>query len=491
MLALMEQVVAPLDSLTTALEQQRKALSSRLERIQRDHKAASDSVRRAMQRYHDASAAAAAASPNDAAAALEKVRALRVDYVAAVDAARLAHVVYYENELPALLREAQQTQTSFGVVVARTLSIYSKIGRAVPDARSGLLLAIDGVVQSVEIDLDLVQFAELHRSNTKIPPPPSLIEPDSAEASAALAAAPPAPSTAAGAAASIGSRFKNMASGVQRASKKALFGGSRDSGGGGDDDGEAVFGVDLAAYVAACANDSLGETSHRTLAARFTLPWCLVLLCDALLAAGGQQTEGCFRLSGSSSEVARVRADLNRGVYSVTSATQLRDAVTSPHTLATLLKQYCRSLSPSLVPSDLADRIRGHPSSAPIVDALDLLPPPNRAAVAFLTRFVQQHFLGAAVVQQTKMGLDNLTLILGPCVFGDHADAVGAVMHLNAEQDFVRRLLNELPANLGPPLQRVLQAARGESETPPVPEKKGAMGKLGAILATPSTPPKK
>jgi hypothetical protein len=191
MLALMEQVVAPLDSLTTALEQQRKALSSRLERIQRDHKSASDAVRRAMQRYHDASAAASTASPNDAAAALEKVRALRVDYVAAVDAARLAHVVYYENELPALLREAQQTQTSFGVVVARTLSIYSKIGRAVPDARSGLLLAIDGVVQSVEIDLDLVQFAELHRSNTKIPPPPSLIEPDSAEASVALAAAAP------------------------------------------------------------------------------------------------------------------------------------------------------------------------------------------------------------------------------------------------------------------------------------------------------------
>lgn len=490
MLALMEQVVAPLDSLTAALETQRKTLASRLDRVQRDHKSATDAARRAMQRYHDAAAALAAASPNDAAAASEKVRAIRVDYVAAIDAARLAHVVYYENELPALLRDAQHSQASFGVVVARTLSIYSKIGRAVPDARNELLLAIDGVVQGVEIDLDLVQFAELHRSNAKIPPPPSLIEPDSAEASAATASAPSAgaAATASAAAASIGSRFKNMASGVQRASKKALFGGSRDSGGGADDE-EAVFGVDLTAYVGACANDSLGDANHKTLASRFSLPWCLVLLCDALLLSGGQQTEGCFRLSGSSSEVARVRADLNRGIYSVTNAAQLRDAVTSPHTLATLLKQYCRSLSPSLVPSDLADRIRGHAASAPIVDALELLPPANRAAVTFLARFVQQNFLGASVVQQTKMGVDNLTLILGPCIFGDHADAVGAVMHLNAEQDFVRRLLNELPANLGTTLQRAMQAARGEAETPPVPEKKaGAIGKLGAIM---SNSPKK
>jgi hypothetical protein len=58
------------------------------------------------------------------------------------------------------------------------------------------------------------------------------------------------------------------------------------------------------------------------------------------------------------------------------------------------------------------------------------------------------------------MGLDNLTLILGPCVFGDHTDATSAVMHLDAEQAFVRRLLNELPANLGTPLPRALQVSR-------------------------------
>ncbi len=475
MLALMEKVVAPLDSLSSALEAQRKALATRLERAQRDHKAAADGMRRAMNRYHDAALQAPGAAPD----AADKVRALRADYVAALDAARLAHVVYFENELPTLLREAHQTQTSFGIVLQRTFAVFVEISQRVPTAHADLLAAIGGICDSIDVDADLLAFTAQHRHNSKPPAPPAFVEPDAAGSagasgptlsSSSASAAAAAPTAAAGspatassfsAASALGSKFKTMAGSVKSATKKALAGSSATVTASSDDAAaESVFGADLSAFINECAADAAGDPVHRMLAQRFRLPWCLVLLCDALLQAGGQQTEGCFRLSGSTSEVARVRADLNRGAFSLANSAPLRDAVTSPHTLATLLKQFCRSLSPSLVPADLADRVRQHPAAAPITDALELLPAEHRAAIAFLTRFVQQHFLEPDVVQKTKMGLDNLTLILGPCVFGDHTDATSAVMHLDAEQAFVRRLLNELPANLGTPLPRALQVSR-------------------------------
>jgi hypothetical protein len=509
MLALMEKVVAPLDSLASALEAQRKALATRLERAQRDHKAAADAMRRALNRYHDAALQAPGAAPD----AADKLRALRADYVAALDAARLAHVVYFENELPTLLREAHQTQTSFGIVLQRTFAVFVEISQRVPTAHADLLAAIGGICDSIDVDADLLAFTAQHRHNSKPPAPPAFVEPDAAgsagasgpalsSSSAAAAAAAATPTAAAGspatgssfsAASALGSKFKTMAGSVKSATKKALAGSSATVTASSDDAAaESVFGADLSAFINECAADATGDPVHRMLAQRFRLPWCLVLLCDALLQAGGQQTEGCFRLSGSTSEVARVRADLNRGAFSLANSAPLRDAVTSPHTLATLLKQFCRSLSPSLVPADLADRVRQHPAAAPITDALELLPAEHRAAIAFLTRFVQQHFLEPDVVQKTKMGLDNLTLILGPCVFGDHTDATSAVMHLDAEQAFVRRLLNELPASLGTPLPRALQVSRNphdamaasggerQSSNPRLPPKSAAATAPGA-----------
>jgi hypothetical protein len=281
----------------------------------------------------------------------------------------------------------------------------------------------------------------------------------------------------------------NMAGSVKSATKKALAGSAPSAAATSVEESETVFGADLSVFINECAADASGDPVHRMLAQRFRLPWCLVLLCDALLLAGGQQTEGCFRLSGSSSEVARVRSDLNRGTFSLANSAPLRDAVTSPHTLATLLKQFCRSLSPSLVPADLADRVRQHPTSAPITDALELLPAEHRAAIAFLTRFVQQHFLEPDVVQKTKMGLDNLTLILGPCVFGDHTDATSAVLNLDAEQAFVRRLLNELPATLGTPLPRALQVSRNPTDAAAAAGvERGASSSNMRVMAQPLSP---
>ena len=119
----------------------------------------------------------------------------------------------------------------------------------------------------------------------------------------------------------------------------------------------------------------------------------------------------------------------------------------------------CRSLQPALVPQDAADGVRAHPASQPVTAALAKLPPAHRSCIVFLARFVRQYFLADGVVAQTKMGLDNLTLIFGPCFFGDSSDAMAGVMNLNAEQDVCRRLFDELPGNIGATLQRAMQTA--------------------------------
>jgi hypothetical protein len=164
------------------------------------------------------------------------------------------------------------------------------------------------------------------------------------------------------------------------------------------------------ATTSATAGEIGGE---KALATQLQLPWCVVLLCDALLEVGGARTEGCFRLSGSTSEVARVRAELNRGAYGPTTRADLLVATRSAHTLATLLKQWLRALEPPLVPRDVADAVRNYPSSSAISGALQLLPPSHRAVAAFLARFIRDHFLPPDVVALTKMGLDNLVLIFG------------------------------------------------------------------------------
>ena len=66
--------------------------------------------------------------------------------------------------------------------------------------------------------------------------------------------------------------------------------------------------------------------------------------------------------------------------------------------------------------------------------------------VTFVARFVRDHFLKPNVVETTKMGLDNMVLIFGPCYFGDSSDAFTHVMNLNTEQDFVKRLFKEVSA---------------------------------------------
>jgi hypothetical protein len=123
-----------------------------------------------------------------------------------------------------------------------------------------------------------------------------------------------------------------------------------------------------------------------------------------------------------------------------------------------LNKQFCRSLSPSLITADLADCMRQLPAATHITDTLQLLSPEHCAAILFLV----QHFLDANVVQKTKMGLDNLVLILTPCMFGDRIDPAVAI--LGAEQTFVRRLLSELPPNAGASLHDALQVSRMSSE---------------------------
>ena len=178
--------------------------------------------------------------------------------------------------------------------------------RLVPSRRDALLDGIEGVAKSVDVDLDLVAFADLHRSDGEPPPPPQFVELDDA---AAVAAGPG--SSSAGAAATTNShpsssdssattttsstsstagdesdssvgRFSRLALGVLTASRvarsavnSAKSSASRLTSSNSSAPESPVYGVDLTTLVESAKADKSDATQHE-LAERFSLVFLLI-----------------------------------------------------------------------------------------------------------------------------------------------------------------------------------------------------------------------
>jgi hypothetical protein len=440
--------------------------------------------------------------------AAEKENALRREYESTVETARAFHSTYFNTDLPDALHDAQKNLLDFHTAMMKIVNIYLSVCRDVPTRRLALIDACRGVADSMDATGDLALFVKQFQSSSKRPPAPSVelattstlsVSTPSLTSSAPSSATnllsssgSPSPSLASSLAVPVAaaaddedddasgsgkgggtfmarhkmsmSSLASRVSRVQRSAQSAIS-ALKDRATSNDDSSTSTSGSVAAADDAAaserffgCSLDSLLAMAatvpsaapapatappggERALAAQLQLPWVLVLLCDALLQLDAPSAEGVFRLSGSTSEVARVRAELNRGAYAPATRGDLLRATSSPHTVATLLKQWLRSLDPPLVPGDVSGTVRSFAASQPIAGALQLLPPSHRAVAAFLARWLREHFLTPEVVAVTKMGVDNMTLIFGPCFFGGDI----SVMHLNNDQDFLRRLFNEMP----------------------------------------------
>ncbi|WVQ70683.1 hypothetical protein IAR50_000205 [Cryptococcus sp. DSM 104548] len=175
------------------------------------------------------------------------------------------------------------------------------------------------------------------------------------------------------------------------------------------------------------------------------VPVVLPFLADGILALGGMESEGVFRVPGDGDCVAELKSRMDRGHY------QLK-GIDDPHVAASLFKLWLRELEEPIIPTALYnDALIASRSYADVFDIVQRLPLYNKRVLVFVVSFVQM-FLKADVVKQTKMGPLNLALVLAPNILRTTSDSLVTVFtNSSFEAKFILQLLENMkPGEMDP-----------------------------------------
>eukprot|EP01105_Mastigella_eilhardi_P026545 TRINITY_DN772_c1_g1_i5.p1 TRINITY_DN772_c1_g1~~TRINITY_DN772_c1_g1_i5.p1 ORF type:complete len:862 (-),score=218.77 TRINITY_DN772_c1_g1_i5:1022-3286(-) len=162
------------------------------------------------------------------------------------------------------------------------------------------------------------------------------------------------------------------------------------------------------------------------------IPLILKFFCEGIIARGGKEAQGIFRISGSASEVEEIKIDLNLGNFKLPS---------EPNNIASLFKLWLRALPEPLIPPNLYAPCLELPPPDTIFSQLPEL---NKKAVGYIVAMLKQ-FSDPSVVQQTSMGVDNLAAIFGPCLLRcPYEDLTESLVAAENEKKFVANLITDL-----------------------------------------------
>lgn len=207
--------------------------------------------------------------------------------------------------------------------------------------------------------------------------------------------------------------------------------------------------------------DSIMRLQSRTAYADLKVPIVLPFLADGILALGGMQSEGIFRVQGDAEVMAEMKSRIDRGFYSLDGAGG-GGVCEDPNVLAGLLKLWLRELQDPLIPdemygdcvqtaakfrdtqndlggsAELQIQVHTHPNHSStsltsvdrekeriaqesvrdakeqeIAAIVSRLPTINRRVIIFVVSFLQL-FLDEKVVKATKMTSANIALVMAP-----------------------------------------------------------------------------
>lgn len=131
------------------------------------------------------------------------------------------------------------------------------------------------------------------------------------------------------------------------------------------------------------------------------IPIILPFLADGILALGGTESEGIFRVPGDNDIILHLKARIDRGQYQLS-------GIDDPHVVASLFKLWLRELEDPLVPTSLYETaLEVSKSVDQTILFLKKLPNHNRRVLLFVISFIQL-FLDPDVVAVTKMTPRNL-----------------------------------------------------------------------------------
>ncbi|WOO78826.1 Rho GTPase-activating protein 39 [Vanrija pseudolonga] len=171
------------------------------------------------------------------------------------------------------------------------------------------------------------------------------------------------------------------------------------------------------------------------------IPIILPFLADGILALGGTEAEGIFRVPGDQDAIADLKARIDRGHYQL-------GGIDDPHVTGSLFKMWLRELDEPLVPTKQYNAaLEASKDVDNTIIFLKKLPDHNRRVLLFVISFMQL-FLDPAVVAITKMTPSNLALVLAPNILRTTSEELSTVYN---NTSFECRFVLNLLLHLDPP----------------------------------------
>jgi hypothetical protein len=167
------------------------------------------------------------------------------------------------------------------------------------------------------------------------------------------------------------------------------------------------------------------------------IPLVVKVLAKAVLEAGGEHTEGIFRVPGDIDMVNALKLKMDKQETIAPS--------NDPHVPASALKLWFRELTEPLIPEELYDAcIQASTDAGASIAVVDQLPEANRTLVLFITRFLQA-IARPENQPHTKMTHDNLSMVWAPNYLRCPSDDPMVIFNnTKKEMCFVRNLVLNL-----------------------------------------------
>ncbi|XP_039632510.1 rho GTPase-activating protein 39 [Polypterus senegalus] len=167
------------------------------------------------------------------------------------------------------------------------------------------------------------------------------------------------------------------------------------------------------------------------------LPWVQIQLSECVLALGGAQTEGIFRVPGDIDEVNALKLQVDQW--------KIPDNLSDPNIPASLLKLWYRELEEPLIPQNFYKQcISNYENPEAAIDVVQALPELNRLVLCYLIHFLQI-FAQPVNVSKTKMDVNNLAMVMAPnCLRCQSDDPRIIFENTRKEMSFLRMLIVHL-----------------------------------------------
>ncbi|KAG7494885.1 rho GTPase-activating 39-like isoform X2 [Solea senegalensis] len=167
------------------------------------------------------------------------------------------------------------------------------------------------------------------------------------------------------------------------------------------------------------------------------LPWVQVQLSQYVLALGGAQAEGIFRVPGDIDEVNALKLQVDQW--------RIPENLSDPNVPASLMKLWYRELEEPLIPMNFYKQcISNCDDPAAAIAVVQSLPELSRLVLCYFIHFLQV-FAQPSNVAVTKMDVNNLAMVMAPnCLRCQSEDPRVIFENTRKEMSFLRMLIVHL-----------------------------------------------